>query len=150
MPQSDDGQGGLSGREIYDATLSGAQARPFVPRLRSDPSPYHPLPKSLVEFREREGREERKRRLRALWKQLPGPGSNVHIGKAMSTKDRALLTPEKAEAMKHIYEDELLQTCRSHVSGHGTSPVDWKEFKNYAEAKEVGKYVRSRCPVHAD
>lgn len=147
MPQPDDGHGGLSGREIYDTTLSGAQDRPFVPRLRSDPSPYHPLPKSLVEFREREGREERKRRLRALWKHLPGPESHVDSRKAMSAKDRALLTPEKAEAMKHMYEDELLRTCGGHVSSHATSPVDWKEFKNYAEAKEVGKYIRSRYSV---
>ncbi|KIM90874.1 hypothetical protein PILCRDRAFT_1116 [Piloderma croceum F 1598] len=127
-----------SGRDIFDTTFAGAQDRPFVPRIRSDPSPYHPLPKSLVEFRDQEGREERKRRLRLLWKHLPRPENHVpNTGKAMSATDRASLTSEKAEALKLIYENELLGTCGGHVSSNATSPVDWKEFKNYAEAKEV-------------
>ena len=149
MTRSDEQSGRLSGREIYDATISGAQDRPFIPRLRSDQSPsYHPLPKSLVEFREGEGREERKRRLRALWQQLPRPERHVpNTGKAISATDRASLTPEKAEALKLVYENELLRTCGGYASGNATSPVDWKEFRNYAEAKEVGTCTQFCCSV---
>jgi hypothetical protein len=68
----------------------------------------------------------------------------------MSATDRASLTPEKAEALKLIYENELLGTCGGHVSSNATSPVDWKEFKNYAEAKEVGTHTRCCCAVPVD
>jgi len=97
------------------------------------------LPKSLLEFREGEGREERKRRLRELWKQLPRPESHVpNTAGAISATDLASLTPEKAETLKLMYETELLRTCGGHVSSDGASSVDWKEFRKYAEAKEIG------------
>jgi solute carrier family 25 phosphate transporter 23/24/25/41 len=60
----------------------------------------------------------------------------------MSTTDRASLTPKKAEALKLMYENELLGTCGGHVTSNATSPIDWKEFKDYAEAKEVGTHTR--------
>lgn len=144
MTVSDQKRRGLSGREIFDTAFSGAQHRPFIPRLRSDPPLYHPLPKSLVEFREQEGREERERRLRAIWKHLPRSESHVpNTGKVMSVTERASLTSEKAEELKLMYENELLGTCGGNMSSNTTSPVGWKEFKNYAEAKEVGARIRS-------
>ena len=53
--------------------------------------------------------------------------------------DQASLTPEKAEALKHIYDEELLETCMGHAPGDLGGPVKWKEFVRYAEAKEVGR-----------
>lgn len=159
MAQTTDRSKGPTGREIFgtrskatmfndktdvvrvETSLSGAQSRPFIPRLRSDPPPYKPLPKNLVEFREQEGREERKRRLRSLWKQLPKPDSHASsTDRAITVTDRVSLTPEKAETLKHMYEDELLGTCGSHISGQLTGPIEWKEFRDYALAKEVGAY----------
>jgi solute carrier family 25 phosphate transporter 23/24/25/41 len=49
------------------------------------------------------------------------------------------LTPEEAESLKAMYDEELLGHCGGHVSGVHPSPVGWKEFKEYAEAKEVGE-----------
>lgn len=93
-----------------------------------------------MEFREQEGREERKRRLKLLWKQLPNSDSHAPTsGKAVIVTDQASLTPEKAEAIKHIYDEELLGTCRGHTPGDSRGPIKWKEFVKYAEAKEVGK-----------
>jgi solute carrier family 25 (mitochondrial phosphate transporter), member 23/24/25/41 len=125
-----------SNRAVYDGSISGAQDRPYIPRLRSDPPPYHPLPQSLVDFRAQEGREYRKTRLHALWKQLL---------RALDTEDTddsdavsfpvggAALTPESARQMRKIYDKELMGSCKS--SGH----IGWKEFKKYAEDKEAGQ-----------
>jgi solute carrier family 25 phosphate transporter 23/24/25/41 len=134
-----------SRRLIYDGSISGAQDRPDIPHLRSDPPSYHPLPRSLAEFRAQEGREYRKARLRALWKQLlaaidsdavkdagsdaPQPTSPMGAGAGSSTA----LTPESARQMRKTYERELMGRCKS--SGH----IGWKEFKKYAEDKEAGQ-----------
>lgn len=129
-------------RLVYDGSISGAQDRPHIPHLRSDPSPYHPLPRSLAEFRAQEGREYRKARLRALWKQLraaidsdavehAGSGAPAHpVGVGGSS---TALTPESARQMRKTYERELMGRCKS--SGH----IEWKEFKKYAEDKEAGQ-----------
>lgn len=132
-----------SGRDIYEASLSGAQNRPFIPRLRSDPSPYHPLARTLDDFRGEEGRENRKRRLQALWKHICKGGYNVHQdnAKAIHQLDGLDLTPEKAEALRASYEHELLQHCGGDRSEPGSSNlghIKWRQFKEYAEAKEVG------------
>ncbi|KZP32983.1 mitochondrial carrier [Athelia psychrophila] len=140
MAKSDDSQERPSAREIFEATVSGAQARPFIPRLRSDPPAYlsyHPLPQSLVEFREREGRAERKKLLRQIWKQLPRPEHYVPSAEKASLGGRTKLTPMKAEKLKLVYEEELLGSCGVYVEGNSGSPVNWKEFKEYAEAKEA-------------
>jgi hypothetical protein len=39
-----------TGREIFDATDSGAEDRPFIPKLRSDTLPKR-VPRTLEEFR---------------------------------------------------------------------------------------------------
>ena len=126
-------------RAVYDASISGAQNRPYIPHLRSDPPSYHPLPRSLVEFREQEGRKYRKARLRGLWKQLlTALDSDVED----TDSDRATtwpvgnstdLTPETARQMRKMYERELTGRCKS--AGH----IQWKEFKKYAEDKEAGQ-----------
>ena len=142
-----------SRRAVYEASLSGAQDRPFIPRLRSDPPTYHPLPRTLQEFRELEGRQTRKARLRELWLKLPtldhssadnddGPSGDMIGGSAS-------LTPEHARKVQRLYTQELVGTC--HHSSHGDlSPgqIEWKEFKEYAEAKEAGTFpVLSPCAV---
>ena len=127
-----------SKRDAYDACVSGAQDRPHIPHLRSDPTTsYHPLPQSLIEFREQEGREYRKARLRALWKRLlialdaectgPDAAPRRLVG-------GAALTPESASQMRKMYERELMESC-SDSPGH----IGWKEFKKYAEDKEAGQ-----------
>lgn len=149
MAKSDDSQERPSAREIFEATVSGAQARPFIPRLRSDPPAYlsyHPLPQSLVEFREREGRAERKKLLRQIWKQLPRPEHYVPSAEKASLGGRTKLTPMKAEKLKLVYEEELLGSCGVYVEGNSGSPVNWKEFKEYAEAKEAGACISVSSP----
>ncbi|KAH9006979.1 mitochondrial carrier [Lactarius hatsudake] len=125
-----------SKRAIYDACVSGAQDRPHIPHLRSDPTTsYLPLPQSLVEFRELEGREYRKARLRALWQRLltaldaEGTGADAVPRRLVGG---AALTPESAAQMRKMYERELMESC-SDSPGH----IGWKEFKKYAEDKEV-------------
>lgn len=124
-----------SRRALYDACVSGAQDRPHIPHLRSDPqTSCHPLPRSLAEFRKLEGREYRKARLRALWKRLL---TALHAeGTSFDTVPRlvggATLTPESAAQMRKMYERELMESC-SDKPGH----IGWKKFKQYAEDKEA-------------
>ena len=125
-----------SGRDIYEASFSGARDRPPIPRLRSDPI-YHAFPHTLNEFRDLEGRENRKCRLRMLWKRLSMPphGHEPHMS-ASDTVDTDTLTRENAESLKTMYDSELLGHCGS---SSALSQIGWKEFKEYAEAKEVGE-----------
>lgn len=130
-----------SRRLVYDGSISGAQDRPDIPHLRSDSPSYHPLPRSLAEFRAQEGREYRKARLRALWKQLLAAIESDAIKDAGSDAptypvgvgNSTALTPESARQMRKTYERELMGRCKS--SGH----IGWKEFKKYAEDKEAGQ-----------
>ena len=128
-----------SGRDIYEASLSGAQDRPFIPRLRSDPSPYHPLARSLEDFRQEEGLDERERRLHKLWtrithlhKHLPpfvSPFSSTTASTASSAND-ATLSPERADELGRIYQDELMRRC-AEEDGKPFGPVTWKDFRKY-------------------
>lgn len=96
---------------------------------------------SLEEFRKSEGRENRKRRLQALWIRLPplpqptGYTSNASVPKPLEPKG---LTYEKAESIRAMYDDELLVRCRGSKE---RGKVKWDEFEEYAEAKEVGKSI---------
>ncbi|KZT20402.1 mitochondrial carrier [Neolentinus lepideus HHB14362 ss-1] len=132
---------GPSNREIYEACLSGAQERPYIPRLRSDPPAYHPLSHSLLEFRQQEGAEERELWLRELWKRLPKRKlANVDeeaVSKAIPVLDNTSLTPERAKKLQEMYEDELVGTCNSNGLGLTRLHIGWKEFKRYAEQKEA-------------
>ncbi|KIK94699.1 hypothetical protein PAXRUDRAFT_11892 [Paxillus rubicundulus Ve08.2h10] len=127
-----------SGREIYEACFLGAQDRPFIPRLRSDSLPHQPIPHSLLEFRGQEGKEARERRLYDLWKCLPN--SAFHGSETAATRGilpGEALTPEKAQVMRTIYEDELLGRCGGHISSERPTHIRWPEFRSYAEAKEA-------------
>jgi len=122
-------------RLVYDGSISGDQDRPYIPHLRSDPPSYHPLPRSLVDFRAQEGREYRKARLRALWKQLlvALDSDAVEDADSDSVGSSTTLTLESARQMRRTYDRELMGRCKS--SGH----IGWKEFKKYAEDKEAGQ-----------
>ncbi|KAF9226538.1 mitochondrial carrier [Gyrodon lividus] len=127
----------LTGREIYEACFSGAQDRPFIPRLRSDPPP-HDIPHSLLEFRGQEAKEIRERRLYDLWKRLPNSGFHgSETAAARCILPDEMLTPEKAADMRRIYEDELLGRCGGHISNERPTHIRWPEFRKYAEAKEA-------------
>ncbi|KAI0307315.1 hypothetical protein B0F90DRAFT_555758 [Multifurca ochricompacta] len=127
----------VSGRAIYDTSISGAQDHSYITRLRSDAPPYHSLPQSLVEFRVQEGREYRKARLRALWMQLLAALDSGDADSELELESYPVggvtLTPESAREMRKMYNRELIGCCNS--SGH----IGWKEFKKYAEDKEAGK-----------
>jgi len=130
------------GRTIYETSLSGAQKRPFIPPLRSDHSNYTPIPHSLAEFRNQEGREARKKKLHALWSQLPKPTSHRLDAEGYSNialvNENEALTLQKAQKLKAMYENELLGRCGVHLVGPAPGHIKWKDFKTYAEAKEVG------------
>ncbi|KAF8450601.1 mitochondrial carrier domain-containing protein [Boletus edulis BED1] len=126
-----------TGREVYEACLSGARDRPFIPRLRSDPL-SRPIPHSLVEFREQEGKENRERRLHDLWRRLPSTrfqGSETAATLGISLGES--LTPEGAENVWRAYEDELLRRCGGHTSSQKPTHIPWPGFRDYAEAKEA-------------
>jgi solute carrier family 25 (mitochondrial phosphate transporter), member 23/24/25/41 len=136
-----------SGREAFDSSLAGAQERPWLPRLRSDPSFYRPLPHNLLEFRQQEGPKERERHLRDLWRRLPksvGPlldhetlsGAEEDAFISGDGKDDKELTHKRAQKLKQEYESELMGRCHGSARGH----IGWREFRAYADAKEVGAY----------
>ena len=149
--------GSPSKREIFNATMAGAQDHVLVPHLRSDPPPsksYQRLAHSLDEFRQQEG-EQREPRLKDVWQKLmetrngKGKEHNVSTGPVgpktatdVSTKG-TILTKEKAERLQDIYDNELADRCgngRGFVRTHGPKPpIPWKDFYRYAEAKEAGE-----------
>ncbi|KAH7914187.1 mitochondrial carrier [Hygrophoropsis aurantiaca] len=129
---------GPNGREIFETSLSGEQDRPFIPRLRSDPSPYHPLPHSLLEFREQEGKVRREHRLRELWNQLPKSQHDpACVEVVQAIQPGQALTRDRAEEMKRVYEDELIGRCVGHAANERPNHIRWTEFRRYAESKEA-------------
>jgi solute carrier family 25 (mitochondrial phosphate transporter), member 23/24/25/41 len=145
MPEIDN-QPGPSRRDLYDRSVSGAQNRPLIPRLRNDPSPFEPIPCSLLEFRAIEGEKARERRLKALWKRLSsephrkplpwedGPAETQDVPK----RDLMDLTPERARELKQMYDEELAGKMNGHLLGSLTGRVSWEDFRTYTDAKEVG------------
>lgn len=131
-----------TGRELYEACLSGVRDRPFIPPLRSDPLPYRPIPQSLVEYRENEGTEIRERRLHDLWRRLPCAHSCGSDTAAIPENPPGeSLTPENAENMRRLYEDELLRRCcGGHISSQRPTHIPWPKFRDYAETKEAGQW----------
>uniref|UniRef100_A0A8H8CJZ1 EF-hand domain-containing protein n=1 Tax=Psilocybe cubensis TaxID=181762 RepID=A0A8H8CJZ1_PSICU len=112
--------------------LSIPPDRQFIPPLRSD---FQAQPHSLEAFREAEGRDNRKRKLLQIWKSLP---EVFHPSKkSPSNEDDSLLTPEKAESLKAMYDSELLDHCSTHSPDSKPSRIGWTEFKKYSEAKEI-------------
>ncbi|KAL4241926.1 mitochondrial carrier family protein [Abortiporus biennis] len=127
-----------SGREVYEATYYGAQTRPYVPPLRSDPPTYHPLPHSLVEFRRLEGRERREHNLRQLWLKLPKRNGDPledtdELSAQHPVSNERTLSQESAKKLKRMYEDELVGRCGARTLRRN---IGWREFQKYAENKE--------------
>ncbi|KAF9652192.1 mitochondrial carrier [Thelephora ganbajun] len=144
-----------SGREIFDATVTGVQDRVSLPHLRSDPPPsktYRRLAHSLDEFRQQEG-EQREARLKEVWQRLTearngkGKERTASVGPVNPTTvdgvgtKGATFTREKAEMLQDIYDDELLHKCGN---GYGLTYargskllIPWNDFYRYAEIKEV-------------
>jgi solute carrier family 25 phosphate transporter 23/24/25/41 len=129
-----------SKRDTYEATVSGAQTTPLLPHLRSDPPPYRPIPHTLEDFRSLEGRAERKTRLRELWDRLPQPQYHGAKQEALAkTLPMTGLTPEAAEKLKEMYDEELLGRCGGATAEDpGSHRIGWRAFVKYAEAKEAG------------
>ncbi|KAH7920164.1 mitochondrial carrier [Leucogyrophana mollusca] len=135
---ADSSRTGPTGREIFETSLSGEQDRPYIPRLRSDPPSYHPLPHNLLEFREQEGKVRREQRLRELWNRLPKSHFDVSNSPAFQAiPPGQALTRDRAEEMKKVYEDELLGRCGGHAANERPNHIRWAEFRRYAEAKEA-------------
>lgn len=124
----------LTGREP-----SQSQDRTLTSKLHSDDNSFQIPPQSLAEFREREGRANRKQRLYALWQHVCRDGYLSHENRKTTLEDQKVgsLTPDKAEKLRAAYEDELLGRCGAQSS---RKQIGWTEFKNYAEAKETGTW----------
>ncbi|KAK0206675.1 mitochondrial carrier [Desarmillaria ectypa] len=82
--------------------------------------------RTLTEFRLQEGRENRKRRLLALWRHIRVRGYNFDREPSAKALGKTPDSTEKAKKLRAAYEHELL----GRVGG-------WKQFVEYAEAKEV-------------
>ncbi|KAI9001053.1 mitochondrial carrier [Trametes punicea] len=139
---SKDEPGRPSARQLFDEVHSGARPRPFIPRLRSDPPPYQPIPHSLKEFREQEGLEDRRRRLRQLWRSLPRKDGypvvdDEAVARAYPVKSDGDITAESAKQLREMYDDELLGRCGAPPHGPFSRRVSWAEFEKYADAKEA-------------
>lgn len=131
-----------SKRELFDATLSGAQDPPYIPRLRSDLPTYRPVPHSLQEFRDQEGHEARERRLRELWSRLPQRSGSLdaddeRFAETYAVKADGALTPETARKLQEMYDNELRSRCGAHTSGFLHRKTSWREFRKYADMKEA-------------
>ena len=138
-----DNNGRPSARQIFEETLSGARPQPYIPRLRSDPPPFPSIPHSLYEFRAREGENERKDRLRALWSKLPNRDASKGVdeeavARTYPVKGDGKLTAESARQLDAMYEDELLGRCGVLPRGPFSRRVSWPEFEKYADANEAG------------
>lgn len=140
-----------SRRDVFEGSISGAQDRPFIPRLRSDPTFNGRLESSLEAFRQAEGRELRKKRLLSLWKKLPHNGnaeghdiSQSPLG-SIPVKEHDSLDRDTAEKLARMYEDELMRRCQGMDDAGPSQAVTWTEFKNYAFAKESGVLAITRA-----
>ncbi|KZV76065.1 mitochondrial carrier [Peniophora sp. CONT] len=131
-----------SNSEIFRWVSAGAQDRPRLPHLRSDPPPSERVAHSLREFREREGHDARKKQLRELWHRLPdliqqAQGSGA-IDARPGAKGSEAATREEARKLREAYVRELLATCRNgrSVKGSGSNSIGWEDFRDYALEKE--------------
>lgn len=134
------------GLEQNEKSILPQLDRPLLPPLRSDAS--RPQSHTLAEFRESEGRANRKRRLQELWLRLPQNRGLRHIsGKTIDTVGSTgdVLTPEQAEQWQELYEEELLGRCNRGHDAH-SKHIEWAQFKRYAEEKEMGEFCwQRRC-----
>jgi len=101
-------------------------------------SPASVQPRTLADFRGKEGRANRKRRLQEIWKSLPDVLHEPH-NRSQGHVDPGQLTQEKAERLQKMYDRELLNLCSTRPSAGQVPHIGWKKFKEFAEKKEVGK-----------
>ncbi|KAJ4001103.1 mitochondrial carrier [Lentinula boryana] len=108
--------------------------RSNTPERWSDQKPQI-IPRSLKEFREREGRTYRKERLHALWQQICSTGYLSHsVHRPQDAAQNLEITADKVEQLRAAYEAELFGSCGTQSS---KKQIGWTEFKSYALAKEV-------------
>ncbi|KAJ4478192.1 mitochondrial carrier [Lentinula aciculospora] len=100
---------------------------------RSDQESQTPS-RTLVEFRDREGRTYRKERLHALWQQICNTGYLSNRVHRADTAPNSGITADKVEQLRAAYEAELFGSCGGQSS---RKQIGWTEFKSYALAKEV-------------
>lgn len=129
-------------RDVYEATLSGAQDCPYIPRLRSDPPAYQVIPVNLRDFRAQESPEQRERRLKDLWERFPKRNLGLQVddeevSRRYPIREDGSVNAESAKRLEEMYEDELLGQCGGHTLGFMHRNVTWKEFVNYVDAKEA-------------
>src|SRR5271154_6159557 len=97
-----DGQSSNRKRFFGETCLPGVERGQWFQRLRSDKKPARTaFPSSLQEYRDREGKAAREKRLRDLWEQLPKQGPSLAEADSfarttISVGDYASLTPERA------------------------------------------------------
>lgn len=108
----------------------------YLHHFLSDSS--QPQPRTLAEFREKEGRVNRKRRLQELWKSLPDVLHEPH-NRSQVHVDPGQLMSEKAESLQKMYDRELVNLCGTHSSAGQAPHIGWKKFKEFADKKEVGE-----------
>lgn len=125
--------------------------RPFVPCLRSDRL-IQPPPQSLAEYHQIEGRDNRKRRLRQIWQSLPDilKQSPIPHDASFENGDGRHMPFEKLESFKAMYDRELLLLCKIPAVGSQELHIGWREFKEYAEAKEAGSLSFARRGILTD
>lgn len=138
-------------REVFDASFAGAQHRPFIPRLRSDPPSFQPVPRNLAQFRVLEGKDNREHRLKQVYLTLPKKTNCNHddedddVAREHPVESDHSLTPESAQRLEEMYQDELLSRFRRHTGGFLHRNIGWPEFEKYAEAKEAGACLPPSC-----
>ena len=120
-------------RPSYTGTLSGFHEL-FIPRLKSNSPPCHPL---LVRFRELDGRVC-KWRVGLFSKQLAAYGLNTK-GAIPATNCDSIM-PEKPEIWINWYEIEMFGCHQGHVEDI-LGPVSWKESDNCSKPEDLSTYV---------
>lgn len=119
---------------------SSSQNPPQVAAKRTPEKDSRAQPHSLTEFQQREGLENRKRRLHDLWQNISHPPSpKTSLQTSHDANDHSV-TPESAVSLKAMYDHELVGRCKSDPSSSRPSPISWEEFQTYADAKEAGGF----------
>ncbi|KAJ3995442.1 hypothetical protein F5050DRAFT_1827510, partial [Lentinula boryana] len=123
-----------SNRHEASENSSSTTKRSNPPERWSDQKPQI-IPRSLKEFREREGRTYRKERLHALWQQICSTGYLSHsVHRPQDAAQNLEITADKVEQLRAAYKAELFGSCGTQSS---KKQIGWTEFKSYALAKEV-------------
>ena len=124
---------------------------PFLHYLRSDILIQFP-PKSLAEYHEIEGLDNRKPRLLQIWQPLPDilkQSPIFHDASSFENGQGCSMT-KKLETFQAIYGRELPLLCKIPAASSRGPYIGWREFKMYAEAKEAGLSSSTRRGILTD